>query len=420
MSFSSLIHEIKNKFLIYSIGQGFNLVSPIIIAPYIISVCKLDSFGKIGLGFAFSLFLILIVDYAFDIKGTKKISESRNSYEQLHHQLVITLFTKVVLVVIAFLIAFLIISFVPMFSTERTLFFLSFTIVFAQVFNPTWFLQGLEDFKTSSLINILSKSTYLIMVFLFVKQKEDYILVNFLLGLSSLIFNLIALFYIFKKFNFTLFYPKFEQIKEIIVRDFMFCMSQLSLSLRQHSPLLMVSYLLGFSYGGQYKVVEQIVSLYRTFSQVYLRFFFPKLCFKFSVSIPDTIVFWKKYTTAIFVFVVISTCILGFISEDIITFFNVPLENRKILSSVVKFALIIPSLMVLSISLELAMFLIQKDKQYIRIIIAVTLINVLMLVTLVPIFQLYGVVMSILVAELLFVLLFYSSIISFKKNQIQC
>jgi len=171
MSFSSLIHEIKNKFLIYSIGQGFNLVSPIIIAPYIISVCKLDSFGKIGLGFAFSLFLILIVDYAFDIKGTKKISESRNSYEQLHHQLVITLFTKVVLVVIAFLIAFLIISFVPMFSTERTLFFLSFTIVFAQVFNPTWFLQGLEDFKTSSLINILSKSTYLIMVFLFVKQK---------------------------------------------------------------------------------------------------------------------------------------------------------------------------------------------------------------------------------------------------------
>jgi len=244
--------------------------------------------------------------------------------------------------------------------------------------------------------------------------------VNFLLGLSSLIFNLIALFYIFKKFNFTLFYPKFEQIKEIIVRDFMFCMSQLSLSLRQHSPLLMVSYLLGFSYGGQYKVVEQIVSLYRTFSQVYLRFFFPKLCFKFSVSIPDTIVFWKKYTTAIFVFVVISTCILGFISEDIITFFNVPLENRKILSSVVKFALIIPSLMVLSISLELAMFLIQKDKQYIRIIIAVTLINVLMLVTLVPIFQLYGVVMSILVAELLFVLLFYSSIISFKKNQIQC
>jgi len=420
VSFSSLIHEIKNKFLIYSIGQGFNLVSPIVIAPYIISVCKLDSFGKIGLGFAFSLFLILIVDYAFDIKGTKKISESRNSHEQLQNQLVITLFTKATLLVVAFIVSFLVISFIPMFSSEKKLFFLSFTIVFAQVFNPIWFLQGLEDFKTSSLINILSKSTYLILVFLFVKQKGDYVLVNFLLGLSSLVYNLIAILYIFKKFNFTLFYPKFQQIKEIIVRDFMFCISQLFLSLRQHSPLFMVSYLLGFSYAGQYKVVEQIISLFRTFSQVYLRFFFPKLCYKFSVSVIETIEFWKKYTLAIFVFVLTTSCVLIFISSNIIAFFNVPIENRIVLDSVVKFALIIPSLMVLSISLELAMFLIHKDKQYIIIIIIVTLINIIMLAFLLPVFHLKGVIISMSVAELLFIVLFYRSIISFKKNQIQC
>ncbi|NJM80131.1 MAG: hypothetical protein HC854_11900 [Flavobacterium sp.] len=77
MKLSKLIDESKANFFIYGIGQAFNLVSPIIIAPYLISICGIASFGKIGLGFAFALFLILIVDYAFDIKGIKKVAENR-------------------------------------------------------------------------------------------------------------------------------------------------------------------------------------------------------------------------------------------------------------------------------------------------------------------------------------------------------
>ena len=33
---------------VYGFGQGFNLVTPLLIAPYIIGVCGRDAFGKIN------------------------------------------------------------------------------------------------------------------------------------------------------------------------------------------------------------------------------------------------------------------------------------------------------------------------------------------------------------------------------------
>ena len=294
MKLAKLINESKAQFFIYGIGQAFNLVSPIIVAPYIISVCSLASFGKVGLAFAFALFLILIVDYAFDIKGTKKVSENRNNLIVLQDILFTTVYTKIILVVIAFLLATILIFSIPLFANEKGLFFLSFVIVFAQVFNPIWFLQGLEDFKTSSWLNILSKLSYVFLVFCFVKIKSDYIYVNFFLGFSSLLFNLIGLIIIKKRYNFSFTQPKTGIIKKILVKDFFFCISQLFLSLRQLSPMFLSSYFFGFNLAGQYKIIEQIISLFRTFNQVYLKYFFPRLCYKITLSINDALIFWRK------------------------------------------------------------------------------------------------------------------------------
>lgn len=416
MKITAFFHELKSKFLFYGFGQAFNLIIPIIIAPYIISVCGLDGFGKVGLGYAVTLFYILIVDYAFDIKGTKKISESRNSHEQIQQQLIITLFTKLVLLLLTFVLALLLIYFIPFFKAEKTMYIFSFMLVLAQVFNPIWFLQGLEDFKTSSIINIVSKSIYLLFIFIFIIQNKDYIWVNFLLGLSSFLVNISSLLYIFKRHKITLFVPSFEVIKNIIINDFMFCISQLILSVKQMLPLVLVSFFLGYSFAGQYKVIDQIISLFRTFSQVYLKFFFPKLCYKFTISIIETIQFWKRYTFSISALIGLTTLFLSVFSIEIVQFFNVPSENLNFLDPIVKSALIIPNIMVLGISLELAMFLIHKEKQYIRIILFVTTIQLILLLVLIPIYQLSGVIASIFFAELLFILFYYYTIMEYKKG----
>uniref|UniRef100_UPI00404AADB1 oligosaccharide flippase family protein n=1 Tax=Flavobacterium sp. TaxID=239 RepID=UPI00404AADB1 len=152
MQINSILSKINSKFVVYGIGQAFNLLVPLVIAPYLIYVCNLDGFGKIGIAFSFALFLILIVDYGFDIKGIKRISESRNSPQKLQYELVTTLFTKFFLFFFSAILGFTCVYFSSYFFKEKELFIFTLTIVFAQVFNPIWFLQGIEDFFTSSIL----------------------------------------------------------------------------------------------------------------------------------------------------------------------------------------------------------------------------------------------------------------------------
>lgn len=398
----------KKNFLIYGVGQAFNLLSPLIVAPYIIRICKVDGFGKVGLGFALSLFLILIVDYAFDIKGTKEVSENRANTNKLQRIISNTLYTKAILFFIAISIGLILIFFIPFFKNEKELYLYSLMIVLAQVFNPTWFLQGLEDFKWAAIVNIASKTVYLILVFNFIVYKEDYFLVNFFLGISAFICNLVGLFILKNRYGFIIPKPNFNTIKGIIKKDFFFCVSQLFLSIRQLSPLLLISYFLGFSLAGQYKIVEQVITLYRTFIQVYLKYFFPRVCYEIKQNFDSGFAFWKKYVTINLVLVTGSLLIIYILSGQILHFFNVSTANILYLESVFKLVLIVPFLMVLSLSLEQLMFITNKNKKYIQYTIFVTILNVLLILLLLFYFSLKGVIIAIALSEITFILLYFN------------
>jgi O-antigen/teichoic acid export membrane protein len=408
----NLLNKVSKNFIFYGTGQAFNLLSPLLIVPYVISVCGVANFGKTGLSFGLSLFLILIVDYAFDIKGTKLVSESRENIKGIQQSLFTIIYTKIILVSIAFFLLLLLIYSLPLFRDEKILFLFSFSIVIAQVFNPQWFLQGIEDFKTSGIINILSKIFYVILVFSLINSTNDYNYVNFYLGISSLLFNLLGIFIIQNRFKFNFQKPIFFEIKKILKTDFFFCVSQLFLSLRQLSPLFIVSYLLGFSVAGQYKVVEQIISLFRTLNQVYLKYFFPRLCFKIKESRNEALIFWKKYVLLLMVFVVFFCLLLFIFSLQIITFFNI----SKTINDLFRFSLTLPVLMVFSLALEQTMFTNNNNKNYIRITIFVTIVNIITLLFLASILNLYGVIISIIVAELFFIFLYFKNSILLKKE----
>ena len=88
-------------------------------APKIILICDEAGLGKVGLAFAFCLFLMLIVDYSFDIKATKEVSENRNNLIKLQEILNTTIFTKLTLFVFTLLISLGIIFTFDFFNQER-------------------------------------------------------------------------------------------------------------------------------------------------------------------------------------------------------------------------------------------------------------------------------------------------------------
>ena len=64
-------NRIKN-FVIYGIGQVVNLVSPLLVMPYLVAICEKEGLGKIGVGFSFALIFIVLVDFGSYINGTEQ------------------------------------------------------------------------------------------------------------------------------------------------------------------------------------------------------------------------------------------------------------------------------------------------------------------------------------------------------------
>lgn len=406
-----------SNLIIYGFGQGFNIITPLLIVPHVVAVCGEGGLGKMSLGFAMSLFLILIVDYAFEIKGPKEASENRHDTAKLQQIANITFFSKFIIFTIVAVLSVAIINTVPFFTDEKPLFLFSLSIVFAQVFNPVWFLQGVENFRLTSILNILSKITYVVLVYAFITDKSSYIYINLLLGGTTLVFNLFGLYYITHKYSLKVAWPGFDVIKAILKADFSICLSQLALSARQLSPMFIVAYFLGYYQAGQYKIIEQVTSMFRTFIQVYLRFFYPSLCLKVSVNASQGFAYWKKYVSVSVVSICLPLIVLYFGADYLLMFFNTSQHTIDTIGTIFRISLLIPLLMGLSMPLEQLMFAVNQNKVYVRIALAVTAITIALVLATVTTYGIEGIIVSLIFSELLFIGFYFKYSYLFLNNR---
>jgi O-antigen/teichoic acid export membrane protein len=405
-----LLNNKKSRnFFIYGLGQGFNLVSPLLVVPHIIATCGEKGLGKVGVGFALALFLILIVDYAFDVKSIKQVSENRDNLQELQKIVSTTVSSKFFLFFIAMGIAVLLVYTIPFFAKEKALFLLSMSIVFAQVFNPAWFLQGIEDYTTASLVNIASKAAYVLLVYILVNQTNDYIWVNFYLGMGTLAFNIIGLMAMRYRHKIVPVRAGSNEIRSILRADFTFCLSQLFVSARQLSPIFIIGFFFGYYVAGQYRLLEQVISVFRTFMQVFQRYFYPIACYRYANEQTDGVTFWKKYSFAEFLSVILLCALVYIFTTEILVFFNASAETIHMLTPLVRLSLIICMLMAVSMPLEQLMFITGRNKSYIKTTITITAISVLLLLVLVNLYSITGAIIAIAVAEVLFIILYFKN-----------
>lgn len=398
-----MTHPWARKFAVYGIGQAFNLVTPLLITPFIIARCGVEGLGRKEMGFAMALFLILIVDYAFEVKSMKRVSENRHTPGIIDETAGYTFFTKGILFLAASGLATILILTIPFFRSDPSLYFFSLSIVFAQVFNPGWLLQGLEYYGVVAALNVASKLCYVVLVLLLIHQAEDYRFINLLLGLSALGANLVALAWCRKQLQLSFPRPSTKTVVGILRHDFSFCVSQLALSVRQLSPLMLAGFFLGNKMAGYYKLIEQFVSLARTATQVCLRFFFPKTCFLYNQDATSGMSLWKKYTAMIAATAMAALTILFLFAEPVLHFFRLSGQEVTQLLPVFKTSLVIPALITLSLALEQVLFVKGKNRSYVKVTIFVTALNVALILLLIRRFELWGIVWSLLICEVSFI-----------------
>jgi PST family polysaccharide transporter len=192
---------LSNSLYLYLI-QGLNYLLPLLTLPYLLLTLSTESFGKYSYAFAFSQFIILFVDFGFNLTATKKIAENVDNEHKVKDIFWNILIVKFVFFLIAALVTIIATLFIDKLFEYREGIWISLTMVFGTVLFPIWWFQGLNKMKTLSLINACSKLLSYPLIFFLVKDKEDAGMAIFIQSLAILLAGLISIAYVYKNYRY--------------------------------------------------------------------------------------------------------------------------------------------------------------------------------------------------------------------------
>ena len=399
-----LLHEQIQKLSIYGFGQLFNLVTPLLVVPYIVSVCGEENFGKIAVGMAISFFLIVFVDFGSDIVGVREASVNRENHEELNKIFTTTYAVKAIILVSVLSITTVLIATIPFFKTEKTMFFLGLSVLVGQFINPTWFLQGIENVKWITLLNIVSKSIYLVAIYTTINQESDYVFVNLWWGIGMIAANLFVFALILNKYKFSFSKLNKSEVVKHIRSDFSMFSSQIFVSLQLYAPVVLISFFGSNLMAGQYRIVEQIIVIFKTYIFLFFNYVFPKVCYLLEVDHKRGMKNWKIYNGANFVLVISGMAVFFAFSYEIVSYFNP--TNRYVLSRLLEVAVFIPILLAISIPLKQLILAYNYKRFYVSLTSIMVIFNLLAIVLLLPYYQVYGVFYSLIATDLI-IIIFY-------------
>ena len=399
-----LFHKQFQELSVYGFGQLFNLVTPLLVVPHIVAVCGEENFGKTAVGMAVAFFLIVFIDFGSDIIGVRQAAINRYKPESLNRVFTTTYIVKAVILFIVVALTSFAIAFFPFFKSEKTMFYFGLTVLIGQFINPTWFLQGIENVKDITVINIISKSIYLIGIYTTINQEADYIYINLWWGTGMIIANSIIFIKILKKHSFNFLKVTKTEVLQHFKNDFVMFSSQIFVSLQLYAPIVLISSLGGNLMAGQYRIIEQIIVVFKTYIFLFFNFVFPKICYLIAIDHKKAMQNWTIYNGANFVFVFISMVVLHYFSYPIVSYFNP--TNRDVLSSLLHVAVFVPLLLAISIPLKQLILAYNYKQFYAALTTIIVLVNLIAIYVLLPIYQVYGVFYSLIATDFI-IIIFY-------------
>lgn len=399
---------------VYGFGQAFNLVTPILVVPFIISICGIENYGKIGVALSLAFFLIVFIDYGSEIISVREISLQRDDKVTVAEIFSTTQLAKTMMLLLIIGFCSILFFTIPYFRDEFLLYIFTLSILIGQVVNPVWFLQGVENYKLITVVNVISKLLYLTFVFLFIREEGDYIFVNLYWGLGAIIANVGMLIYLNLNYKFKLLNKNFVSAKKYIVQNFQIFTSQLFTSLQMYLPIMLIGWLGSNVLAGQYKVVEQIIGIFRTYILLSFNFLYPKICYGIEESYKRTVRYWAVSNGINALFVFVCLVVIAIFRVEIIDYFT-KLEVVKI-TEVLLLALLIPAIQALQIPLKQLLLAMNRNSVYVRISFLQTLLILLFVSVSLVYSDLFAVIWAIIISELIISFAYLYFLILYRKK----
>ena len=172
------------------------IVFPLITFPYISRVLLVEGNGKIAFASSVVNYFSMIASLGIPTYGIRACAQVRGDKEKLSHTVQELLIINMVTTGIS-LLAFLVsLVTVPQFAAEKELMLINGVSMVLATLGVTWLYSALEQYAYITVCSMAFKVIGIVLMFLFVKAPEDYIIygaVSVVAGSGSYVLNLINL-----------------------------------------------------------------------------------------------------------------------------------------------------------------------------------------------------------------------------------
>ena len=249
--------------------QILNYVLPFITLPYLSRVLDVDKLGLVFFAQVFMDYFFRLAMFGFDFSGVRSIAINRDDKEKTNLIFNSILSVQSIFLVISFCVLSFLILFIPKFRVDAIVYYFTFLSVIGNIFIFTWFYQGMERMKFITVLNIITKTIGLLLIFAFIKNNNDYYLVPLFNSLGALVAGVISLVFIKKVFKIRFYIPEKDNIINTIKYSSQFFLTKVAIALyRQTNAFvlgLVVSTIAVAYYTSADKIFWAIFALYNTF-----------------------------------------------------------------------------------------------------------------------------------------------------------
>lgn len=381
-----------------SLIQVISFLLSLIVIPHVLRKVGADGFGVIAVAQVVIFYLTALTEYGFNRTATRDIALNKNDTEKISKIFYTVLASKLIFSLFAFFLLVVLLLVVPLFRQHYVLYLLAFLFVLGQVFIVNWFFQGMEKMQYMAFTALLARLIFVVLVFVFIRDKSDNIFFIFFLGIGSIVAGLLSILFAIRMYHLKFFKPAWHHIKYEIRNGWTFTLTNLSMITCQYIGIIILRIFTNDTLVGYYSIAEKIYFAIKLMLDAFAQVLYPAVC-RLIQEERNKVTLYFKQTYVPFFFLVIICCGIVFaFAPQIIHFF---VGHRYDYSSFLLRMLCIAAVIVfLNMPAHLILFAANHKRSFLRIFTLGTGLNIVANLVLARYFDATGTVISVLLTEI--------------------
>ena len=256
------VKTLLGNFTYLSILEVISILFPLLTYPYLIRVIGAEKYGIIVFSQAVMAYIIIVVNFGFNVSATRRVSENRDNVIELKQIYSSITYLKLFIFSVSLLV---LLGILYLFKFDYVdVILLLVGLCLQEIFFPSWFFQGMEKMKYITIVSFLSRLIFLLLIFVTVHHQTDYLMVPVLYSLGGIITGISSIYILWKYFG--VFFVKVdkEQMKTDVKESLPFFASRISTVVMERSNVVVIGGFFSYEMVSVYDLCSKVVSILMT------------------------------------------------------------------------------------------------------------------------------------------------------------